>query len=199
MSTTTRKSLFAHLSDLVNIPGNKAPFVRLCLVAATLILGLVLTALAIPTVSGGIGDYCIALLTGVIVTLMAAALIWGFAKWAVFIFPKTKALANRFWHSLTALGLIGLAIKVMVWLWLYFLPIPLYGLILTPLTLLVSALSMMGSEILAVAILVLLTVATLAFMILLDVCHLIGQSWKQVLRNLFGRLRTQEPVVAEKG
>ena len=199
MSANTRTSLFTRLSDLSKTPGNKAPFVRLCLVALTLIVGLVLTIMALPTVTGGIGEYFIAFLTGVIVTLIAAALIWGFAKWAVFIFPKTKALANRFWNSLTALGLIGLAIKAMVWLWLYFLPIPLYGLILSPLTLLVTGLSMMGSEILAVTILVLLVVATLAFMVLLDVCHLLSLSWKLVLRNVFGRIRTEEPVAAEKG
>lgn len=199
MSANTRTSLFTRLSDLSKTPGNKAPFVRLCLVALTLIVGLVLTIMALPTVTGSIGEYFIAFLTGVIVTLIAAALIWGFAKWAVFIFPKTKALANRFWNSLTALGLIGLAIKAMVWLWLYFLPIPLYGLILSPLTLLVTGLSMMGSEILAVTILVLLVVATLAFMVLLDVCHLLSLSWKLVLRNVFGRIRTEEPVAAEKG
>ena len=183
MSTTTRTSLFPRLSDLVKVPGNKAPIVRLCLVAATLILGLVLTVLALPAVSGGLGDYLIAILTGVIITIMAAALIWGFAKWAIFIFPKTKALANGFWNSLIALGLIGLAIKAMVWLWLYFLPIPLYGLVLLPLSLLVSALSMMGSEILAIIILILLIVGALAFMILLDVCHLMELSWKEVLRS----------------
>lgn len=184
------KSLFAQLSNLIKIPGNKAPIVRLCLVAATFVLGLALTVLALPTVSGGLGDYLIAILTGVIITIMASALIWGFAKWAIFIFPKTKALAKRFWNSLIALGIIGLVIKVMVWLWLCLLPIPLFGLILTPLYLVIGALSMMQSEILSVMILTLLTVGTLAFMILLDVCHLMNLNWKQILHAGFNRIRS---------
>ena len=192
MYTTTRKSLFARLSDLIQIPGNKAPIVRLCLVAATLVLGLALTILVLPTVSGGLGAYLIAILTGVIITIMAAALIWGFAKWAVFIFPKTTVLAKGFWNRLIALGIIGLAIKVMVWLWLYFLPIPLYGLILTHLYLAIGVLSMMQSEILAVVILTLLAIGTLAFMILLDVCRLMNLRWKEVLCATSRKLFTKE-------
>lgn len=188
MSTNTCKSLFAHLSDLRKIPGNKAPIVRLCLVALTLVAGLILTIMATPYATGGLGGYIAAFFTGVIITIMVAALVWGFAKWAVFIFPKTKALANAFWNSLTALGLIGLAIKAMVWLWLYFLPIPLYGLVLTPLYLVVGALSAIGSEILSVLILTLLMVGTLAFVILLDVCYLMDLNWKEVLRSVFRKL-----------
>ena len=188
MSTNICKSLFTRLSNLRKNPDNKPAIVRLCLVALTLVVGLILTIMATPYAKGGLGGYITAFFTGVIITIMAAALVWGFAKWAVFIFPKTKALANGFWNSLTALGLIGLAIKVMVWLWLYFLPIPLYGLVLTPLCLIVGALSMIGSEVLSVLLLTLLVVVTLAFMVLLDVCYLMELSWKEVLRAASGKL-----------
>ena len=166
---TNRKSLFAQISDLSKVPGNKGPIVRLCLVAATLIFGLVLTFLALSYTTGGLGDFLIAILTGVLSTIMAAALIWGFAKWAAFIFPKSLALANRFWNSLYALGIFALAIKAMTWIYLLLMPVTLYGFILSPLYLLVSGLSLMGSEVLAVAIFALLCIGALAFMILLDV------------------------------
>lgn len=182
---TNRKSLFAQVSDLSKVPGNKAPIVRLCLVAVTLIIGLVLTILALPHVTGGFGEILIAIVTGVLSTIMVAALIWGFAKWAVFIFPKSLAVANRFWNSLYALGIFALAIKAMTWLYLLLLPITLYGLMLSPIYLLVYAFSLMGSEILAVTIFALLCIGSLAFMILLDVCHLTGHSWKEVLRSAF--------------
>ena len=188
MSTNICKSLFTRLPNLRKNPDNKPAIVRLCLVALTLVVGLILTIMATPYAKGGLGGCITAFFTGVIITIMAAALVWGFAKWAVFIFPKTKALANGFWNSLTALGLIGLAIKVMVWLWLYFLPIPLYGLVLTPLYLIVGALSMIGSEVLSVLLLTLLVVGTLAFMVLLDVCYLMELSWKEVLRAASGKL-----------
>ena len=180
---TNRKSLFAQFSDLSKVPGNKAPIVRLCLTAATLIIGLVLTILALPHVTGGFGDILIAILTGVLTTILVAALVWGFAKWAVFIFPKSLALANRFWNSLYALGIFALAIKAMTWIYLLLMPVTLYGLMLSPLYLLVSALSLMGSEILAVTIFALLCIGSLAFMILLDVCHLMCLPWKQVLHS----------------
>ena len=184
---TNRKSLFAQISDLSKVPGNKGPIVRLCLVAATLIIGLVLTILALPNVTGGFGEILVAILTGVLVTIMMAALLWGFAKWVTFFFPKSLALAKGFWNSLISLGLIGLAIKVMIWLGLLFLPVPLYGLILTPLYLLVMGLSLLP-EFLSVLILSLLLVGSLAFMVLLDVCHLTGQSWKEVLRPTFRKV-----------
>ena len=67
---TNRKSLFAQISDLSKVPGNKGPIVRLCLVAATLIFGLVLTFLALSYTTGGLGDFLIAILTGVLTTIL---------------------------------------------------------------------------------------------------------------------------------
>ena len=188
---TNRKSLFAQFSDLSKVPGNKAPIVRLCLAAATLIIGLVLTILALPHVTGGFGDILIAILTGVLTTILVAALVWGFAKWAVFIFPKSLALANRFWNSLYALGIFAFAIKAMTWIYLLLMPVTLYGLMLSPLYLLVSALSLMGSEILAVTIFALLCIGSLAFMILLDVCQLMCLPWKQVLHSAFQKVASK--------
>lgn len=198
---TNRKSLFAQISDLSKVPGNKGPIVRLCLVAATLIFGLVLTFLALSYTTGGLGDFLIAILTGVLTTIMAAALIWGFAKWAAFIFPKSLALANRFWNSLYALGIFALAIKAMTWIYLLLMPVTLYGLILSPLYLLVSGLSLMGSEVLAVAIFALLCIGALAFMILLDVCHLMCLPWKQVLHSAFQKVagKTRKVFADGKG
>ena len=50
---TNHKSLFAQISNLSKVPGSKAPIVRLCLVAATLVIGLVLTVLALPMLQVG--------------------------------------------------------------------------------------------------------------------------------------------------
>lgn len=196
---TNHKSLFAQISNLSKIPGNKAPIVRLCLVAVTLVIGLVLTVLALPHVTGGLGQILISILTGIVASIVAAALIWGFAKWAVFIFPKSFALANRFWNSIRVFGIILLVIKAMTWLYLLFLPITIYGLMLSPLYLLVAALSMIPFEFLSTLILVILCVGSLAFVILLDICHLTGQSWKEILRNTFRKIADGTRKVSPSG
>jgi hypothetical protein len=196
---TNHKSLFAQISNLSKIPGNKAPIVRLCLVAATLVIGLVLTVLALPHVTGGLGQILITILTGIVASIVAAARIWGFAKWAVFIFPKSFALANRFWNSIRVFGIILLVIKAMTWLYLLFLPITIYGLMLSPLYLLVGALSMIPFEFLSTLILVILCVGSLAFVILLDICHLTGQSWKETLRNTFRKIADGTRKVSPSG
>jgi len=189
MSTINIKSAFANLAQLAKVPGNKAAMVRLGLVALTLIVGTLLTICALPHVTGGFGQILISLLTGIVSSITVAAFIWGFAKWAVFIFPKSLALANRFWNSLYALGIFALAIKAMTWIWLLLMPVTLFGLITSPLMLLVSALSMIRPEFLGVLILTILVVATLFFVVLLDVCKLQNLCWKQTLKDIFAQVK----------
>ena len=189
MSINKIKSTFARLSRLSRIPGNKAPIIRLCLMAAALVGGLLLTVCSLPPITQGLGDFLYAILTGVVCSIMFAGLVWGFAKWAAFIFPKSRALADRVWNSLFAWGVIGLAIKAMIWLYLLMLPVVLYGVVLLPLGLLVYALSLLGSGFLSTLLLVLLFVGAVCFMVLLDVCTLEELCWKQTLRVIFGSAR----------
>ena len=196
--TTNIKTTFAHVSQNASVPGNKGAIFRLCLVAVTLIIGLVLTVAAVPYVNGGLGDVLIAILTGFVCSIMAAALFWGFAKWTAFIFPKALAGARRFWNSLYALSLLALVIKVMVWIYLLMLPIVLYGIILTPLYLIVFALSLLPFEFIAVLLLVLLSVGVLFFVVLLDVCKLTDRCWKQTLRSMFNNARQKVSAAKKK-
>ena len=195
MTINKMKSTLAELFQLSKIPGNKAPFVRLCLIAATLVGGLLLTIFTLPPITQGLGKLLYAMLTGVVCSIMFAGLVWGFAKWAVFIFPKSRAVADRVWNSLYAWGIFGLAIKVMIWLYLLILPAVLYGVVLLPIGLVVYGLSLLGSEFLGIVIVVLLFVGAVCFMILLDVCTIKNLCWKQTLRTIFEKTRQ---AVAEK-
>ena len=178
-----------HLTHSSNIPGFKGAVVRLCLVVAVLLGGLVTTAFCLPYFASSFADLLTAAGTGVLCTMILAILVWAFVKWAIFAFPKSFKLAKRFWNLVLPLSLLALIVKVMVWLYLLMLPIVLFGLIFSPLTLLVYGLSMMGSEILAILILTALIVVTLALMISLDVCKVIGLRLKQIAGAIFGRSR----------
>lgn len=184
------KAFFSRISDLSKTPGNKAPILRLCLVAIICIVGLVLTILALPYAKEGIDNFLTAILTGVMTTIVVAAIVWGFAKWAVFAFPKSLQIANRIWNAFIPWGLLGLLLKAMVWIWILFMPVTLFGLLMFPLYLVVGALSLIGSEVLSALILSVLCVGSLAFMILLDVSHLQRQDWKQVLHTTWTHVCT---------
>lgn len=195
MTINKIKSTFTELSQQAQEPGNKAPFVRLIVMAVTMVGGLLLTMFTLPPITQGLGKFLYAMLTGVVITIMFTGLAWGFAKWAVFIFPKSRAVADRVWNSLYAWGIFGLAIKVMLWLYLLILPAVLYGVVLLPLGLVVYALSLLGSEFLGIVIVVLLFVGAVCFMVLLDVCTIKNLCWKQTLRTIFEKTRQ---AVAEK-
>ena len=198
MKNNNTTSIFARFSQAAAIPGNKAAIVRLCLVAVTLVGGLLLTLLALPPITDGFGNFLTAIFTGIFCSIMAAALLWGFARWARFIFPKALAGAKRFWNSLYALSIFALVIKVMVWIYLLMLPVVLYGIVLAPLYFVVFALSLMGSEVLAVLILALLLVGSLFMMVLLDVCKLKNLCWKQTLRAMFCHARQTVTAATRK-
>lgn len=195
MTINKIKSTFTELSQLAQEPGNKAPFVRLIVMAVTMVGGLLLTMFTLPPITQGLGKFLYAMLTGVVITIMFTGLAWGFAKWAVFIFPKSRAVTDRVWNSLYAWGIFGLAIKVMLWLYLLILPAVLYGVVLLPVGLVVYALSLLGSEFLGIVIVVLLFVGAVCFMVLLDVCTIKNLCWKQTLRTIFAKTRQ---AVAEK-
>ena len=198
MTTNNIKSTFPRISELAAIPGNKSAIVRLCLVAVTLVGGLLLTVFLLPPIADGFGDWVTAILTGVFCSIMAAGLLWGFAKWTGFIFPKALAGARRFWNSLYALGLFALVIKVMVWIYLLMLPVVLYGIVLAPLYLVIYLLSLMGSEVLAIMILAVLLVAALFFAVLLDVCKLTDRCWKQTLGAMFAGVRQKFSAIRKE-
>ena len=184
------KALLTQISALYKVPGNKAPIIRLVLVAITIVGGILLSLLALPPITDGFVKFLGALFTALFAPIIYAAIVWGFAKWVTFFVPKTLAIARGFWDSLVAWGLIGLIVKIMVWIWLAFLPVPLFGLILSPLSLLIYGLAKLGIDWLTAPLLILVFAAVLAFMILLDVCHLTGQEWKPVLRSGFARVRS---------
>lgn len=184
MKNNNKKSIFQHISQLAAVPGNKGAIVRLCLVAVTLIGGLFLTLGTLPPIADGFGDWLTANITGALVSIMLAGLMWGFAKWTGFIFPKAFAGARRFWNSLHALSLFAFAIKVMVWIYLLMLPLVLYGIVLMPLSLVVYLLSLIGPEFISVTILALLFIFSLFLMVLMDVCKLKDLSWKQTLKEI---------------
>ena len=94
MKNNNTKSIFTRISQLAAIPGNKSAIVRLCLVALTLVGGLFLTVALLPPIGDGFGDWLLAILTGVFCSIMGAALLWGFAKWTGFLFPKALAGAH---------------------------------------------------------------------------------------------------------
>lgn len=189
MTNNKIKSPFAHLSQLTQIPGNKAAIIRLLLTAVSLLGGLILTVCTLPPITDGFGSFLYAALTGIVCSIMFATLAWGFAKWTAFIFPKAHAVASRFWNSLYALGIFAFAIKVMVWLYLLMLPVVLYGIILAPLYFLVYALSLLSCEFLSVSILTLFFIGSLFFVVLLDICKLMDLCWKQTLRTMFCNTR----------
>ena len=82
---TINKSTTTQFFKLAQMPQNKAPFVRLCLMALTLVGGIVLTLFCLPPITEGLGDFLYDLLTGVVISIMMAGLVWGFARWARFI------------------------------------------------------------------------------------------------------------------
>ncbi len=185
MTINNLKSTFTRVAQSAEIPGNKAAIVRLCLVAVSLVGVLALSLVTLPPISDGLGDVLTGLLSGVVSSMMVAAIVWGFAKWAAFIFPKSYAVASRCWDHLYAWNLIGLAIKAMIWVYLVMMPVALFGIILTPLFYLIYALSYLPSVLLSRAILITVCVGFLFFVILLDVCRLTDRCWKQTLVNLF--------------
>jgi len=185
MSVNNTKSIFTRISRLAEVPGNKAAMIRLGIVAASILGVLAMTVCTLPPVTDGLGSFLTAILSGIVCSIMVAAILWGLAKWTAFIFPKAYGVACRCWDNLYAWNLIGLAIKAMLWIYLVMMPVTLYGIILSPLFLLVSALSMIESQLVSRLILILLCVGTLGFMVLLDVCRLKDLCWKQTLRALF--------------
>jgi hypothetical protein len=58
---------------------------------------------------------------------------------------------------------------------------------------------MIPFEFLSTLILVILCVGSLAFVILLDICHLTGQSWKETLRNTFRKIADGTRKVSPSG
>ena len=188
MNNISLATAFSQLRALWAVRGNKGAIVRLGLVVVTLLVGLVLTFISLPFV-GGLGNILSAFLSGILSSIVAGTVIWALAKWCVFIFPKSYAVAQRFWRSLSALSIIGLVLKAMTWIYLLFLPISLFGLMLAPAYLLVMLLSKMGSEFLATLILIVLCVGALLFEVHLDICKLQGVDWKQSLRDMFAKVR----------
>lgn len=185
----TIKNLKSTFASIFHNPDNKAPFIRICLIAVILVGGLLLTVFNLPPITDGFGAFLEAIHLGIAVTVMFAGLTWGFAKWAVFIFPKSKALADRVWNGLFAWGIIGLAIKAMLWLYIFLLPVTLYGVVLLPVGLLVYGLSLLGLGVFSELLLTVIFVAAVCFMVYLDVCKLTEKNWWQTLRAMFGRAR----------
>ena len=184
MTTNNTKTTIKDLFRLSRIPGNRAPFVRLCLMAVVLIGGLLVTVCSLPSITDGFGAFLEAIHLGIAVTVMLAGLTWGFAKWAAFICPRAKELADRIWDGLFAWGIIGLAIKAMIWLYIVTLPAAFYGVVLLPLGLLVYGLSLLGLGVVSELLLTAIFVVAVCFMILLDVCIMTDKDWKQELRAI---------------
>ena len=183
-------------NKLFNLTDNKAPFIRICLIAVVLIGGLLLTLFSLPPITDGIGEFLEAIHLGFAISVMMAGLTWGFAKWAVFIFPKSLALANRAWNGLFAWGIIGLAVKAMIWLYILCLPATLYGVVLLPVGLLTYGLSLLGLGIMSELLLTAIFVAAVCFMVFLDVCKLTDKNWWQTLRAAFSGTRKLTAVKA---
>ena len=54
---------------------------------------------------------------------MLIVILWSTIKWGIFIAPKSKDWATNFWERWIPLTFIGIAIKVMVYLWILLTPI----------------------------------------------------------------------------
>lgn len=183
MTINNIKSTFTRISRASEIPGGKAAMIRLGLVAATILGVMALSVSTLPPIADGLDSFLTAVLSGIVTSVMCAAILWGLAKWTAFIFPKAHSAACRFWDNFCALNILGLAIKAMIWVYLLMMPVTLYGIILSPLFCLVYALSMIGSQLVSRLILILVCFGALSIMVLLDVCKLKEQTLWTMLRR----------------
>ena len=175
-------------TNTIPVPGRKSAIARLITVAALLLLGVIIAFASAFTGEGflkGIENFAAVIISFLIIT----PFIWGFIKWGCFMFPKSLRVANAFGGGWIALNLFTLYIKVSLYLIMALAPVMMYGLLLSPVFMLIFALSSLGSSFLSVLLLIVVSTAALAFMVLLDVCKLKNLCWKTVLKNLLAKRR----------
>ncbi len=163
--------------------GKVSAIVRLVVAALTVVIGTV--ALLITLFSGG--SNASSPLADAIASegaiFLLACMLWCLIKWCVFLFPKTLSWANgmwRAWHPFTPFGWI---VKVMLWIYILFLPTALSGLITTPF---ITACSMLlgNLNIATAGVFFLLFGGLLAFLVALDVAKVKNCTLKELLRAI---------------
>ena len=88
------------------------------------------------------------LIQGIGSSFMMATIPWILMKWGGYILPQSYAWANKMWRSWIPFTIFGLIVKVMLWIYIVFLPISLSSMATLPYLLVCKSLMNAGANLL---------------------------------------------------
>ena len=174
------------------IPGKTATIVRLVITGLVTILLLIVFFSIIPSSSPTLWIAILNVPIAIGSAAMFGAFTWGLVKWTAYIFPKARRWGKRVCSNFIALSLYGLAIKLMVRIYIIMLPIVSFGIALAPMALIIGCFDKIGVNIITSLLSLILGVAALGILVILDYAKLTRQNWKDVLKKMFSRNKNNE-------
>lgn len=165
----------------------KGPIVRLILFAILLAVSVIVTLCSTPDLmkEGGFWkglSHSIAVLG---LTFFTSSLIMGWVKWCVFILPKSFRVANQISRHLVALSILGLAIKLMLWLSALLFPVGIGGSVLSSLISSMCAFVLSGNfNIVSAILLLFVSLLSVAAYALLELRSYNGFDVKAFIKNI---------------